>query len=433
VSAAPQLRRVVSRWEVVALAINDVIGSGVYLLPASAAALLGAASPLAVLVAGFAVLLIVLCFAEAASLFDTPGSGAVYAREAFGEFAGWQVGWMTWLARVASVGSLSAGFAQALGALWPAAASEPARSAVIVALIVVLGALNVIGVKAGARAASLLALAKLLPLVALIACGAFAIEWSRFENAARPSLAGLREAALLLLFAYAGFENTAAAAGEHRDPRRDVPFALLVQMGVVTALYALVQLVVVGVLEHPERSASPLADAMGELTGPVGAALLGLGALVSIAGTNAGTILAGPRYLYVIAHSGALPARLARIHPRFHTPHLAIVAQCVASLPLALTGSFAELAALSVIARLTTYVGTAGAVIVLRRRMPASARSLRLPLGPAIPLAAIAVCVVLASAATRANLIAGGLALTAGGLLWALRRRAAALPPPPAE
>jgi amino acid transporter len=212
-----------------------------------------------------------------------------------------------------------------------------------------------------------------------------------------------------------------------------VPFALLVQMGVVTALYALVQLVVVGVLEHPERSASPLADAMGELTGPVGAALLGLGALVSIAGTNAGTILAGPRYLYVIAHSGALPARLARIHPRFHTPHLAIVAQCVASLPLALTGSFAELAALSVIARLTTYVGTAGAVIVLRRRMPASARSLRLPLGPAIPLAAIAVCVVLASAATRANLIAGGLALTAGGLLWALRRRAAALPPPPAE
>jgi amino acid transporter len=424
VSAAPQLRRVVSRWEVVALALNDVIGSGVYLLPATAAALLGGASPLAVLLAGFAVLLIVLCFAEAASLFDAPGSGAVYARAAFGEFAGWQVGWMTWLARVASVGSLSAGFAQALGALWPAAASEPARSLIISALIVGLGALNVRGVKAGARAGAALALAKLLPLLALIACGAFAIEWSRFASASAPSLAGLREAALLLLFAYAGFENTAAAAGEHRDPRRDVPFALLVQIGVVTALYALVQLVVVGVLADPANSASPLADAMRAVTGEAGAALLGLGALVSIAGTNAGTILAGPRYLYAIAQSGALPAWLARIHPRFHTPHLAIAAQCAASLPLALTGSFAELAALSVIARLTTYVGTAAAVIVLRRRMPASARSVRLPFGPAIPLAAIAVCALLASAATRANLVAGAGALAVGGALWWRRKPA---------
>ena len=134
-SAAPQLRRVVSRWEVVALALNDVIGSGVYLLPATAAALLGGASPLAVLLAGFAVLLIVLCFAEAASLFDAPGSGAVYARAAFGEFAGWQVGWMTWLARVASVGSLSAGFAQALGALWPAAGSEAAHGLIIAEIL----------------------------------------------------------------------------------------------------------------------------------------------------------------------------------------------------------------------------------------------------------------------------------------------------------
>jgi len=291
-------------------------------------------------------------------------------------------------------------------------------------LIAGLGALNVIGVKAGARAAWVLALAKLLPLVALIACGVFAIEWSRFEEASAPSLAGLREAALLLLFAYAGFENTAAAAGEHRDPRRDVPFALLVQIGVVTALYALVQLVVVGVLAEPEKSASPLADAMGALVGPAGAALLGLGALVSIAGTNAGTILAGPRYLYAIAHSGALPSWLARIHPRFRTPHLAIVVQCVVSLPLALTGSFAELAALSVIARLVTYVSTAAAVIVLRRRMPSTPRTLRLPFGPAIPLAAVAVCLVLASAATRANLVAGALALAVGGVLW-WRRKAA--------
>src|SRR5688500_19172180 len=117
----PTLKRAVSRWEIVGLALNDVIGSGVYLLPAAAAALLGAASVWAVLLAGFAVLLLVLCFAEAASHFDEPGSGYLYTREAFGAFIGFEVGWMTWLARIASVASLSHGFALALGSFCPAA------------------------------------------------------------------------------------------------------------------------------------------------------------------------------------------------------------------------------------------------------------------------------------------------------------------------
>ncbi len=120
-SSQPTFRRAVSRWEIVGFSVNDVIGSGVYLLPAAAAAILGAASVGAVVLAGFAVLLLVLCFAEAGSYFDRPGSAYLYTREAFGELVGFEVGWMTWLARVSSVASLSVGFAQALGYLWPAA------------------------------------------------------------------------------------------------------------------------------------------------------------------------------------------------------------------------------------------------------------------------------------------------------------------------
>src|SRR5687768_13283443 len=159
-TSATGLRRVVTRWELVGIAINDVIGSGVYLLPAAAAALLGPASLWAVLLAGFAVLLLVLCFAEAASHFDEPGSGYIYTREAFGNFVGFEVGWMTWLARVASVASLSNGFYQALtflrdrfepvAALWP----EPewvARTAIIAVPLAILTWINVVGVKHGAR------------------------------------------------------------------------------------------------------------------------------------------------------------------------------------------------------------------------------------------------------------------------------------------
>ena len=153
---APALRRVVSRWQIVTLALNDVIGSGIYLLPAAAAALLGPQSVWAVVVAGGAVLLIVLCFAEAATYFDQPGGAYLYARTAFGDFIGFEVGWMTWLARTASVASLSAGFAQAAAFLWPAAVGGWERATAIVVPTLVLTYLNYIGIRSGVRTAVVL-------------------------------------------------------------------------------------------------------------------------------------------------------------------------------------------------------------------------------------------------------------------------------------
>ncbi|MGH6961837.1 MAG: amino acid permease, partial [Dongiaceae bacterium] len=175
-AGAPALLRVATRWEIVALSLNDVIGSGVYLLPAAAAAMLGAASLWAVVAAGVAVLLVVLCFAEAGSYFDRPGGAYLYARTAFGDLIGFEVGWMTWLARVASVASLSAGFAQALGFLWPAARAGTGRSLAIALPLLALTAINVAGVKWGVRAAVVLAVGKIVPLLVFIGAGLFAME-----------------------------------------------------------------------------------------------------------------------------------------------------------------------------------------------------------------------------------------------------------------
>src|SRR5579863_2305308 len=130
-STGPGLLRAISRWQLVGLAINDVVGSAVFLLPATAAALLGAASVWAVILAGFAVALIVLCFAEASSYFDQPGGAYLYTREAFGSFAGFEVGWMTWLARVATLASLANGLVQAIAYLWPTAANRWLRIAIM--------------------------------------------------------------------------------------------------------------------------------------------------------------------------------------------------------------------------------------------------------------------------------------------------------------
>ena len=423
-SSETGLRRVVTRWELVGIAINDVIGSGVYLLPAAAAALLGPASLWAVLLAGGAVLLLVLCFAEAASHFDEPGSGYVYTREAFGPFIGFEVGWMTWLARVASVASLSNGFAQAMTFIWPGAGHGFMRVLMVALPLALLTWINVVGVKQGARAAAFFTIAKILPLVVLIAFGIFAINSSLIFPVPAPDVANLGEAALLLLFAYAGFENTAAAAGEYKDPRRDVPFALLTMLVVVTTLYTLVQLVALGTLPDLAQrvEGAPLADAAAIVLGSGAGLMMTAGAAISIGGNIGSTMLAGPRYLYALAVDGFGPRALGRVHPRYGTPAAAILTQAVIAGALAFSGSFVQLAMLSIIARMSTYIGTAAAVPFLRRRYPRTEKTVVLPGGPLIPILALIMSFALLASATAWNLIAGAIALAVGAVLYLLKR-----------
>ena len=421
-TSSPGFRRVVSRWEIVAFSVNDVIGSGVYLLPAAAAMVLGAASVGAVVLAGFAVLLLVLCFAEAASHFDRPGGAYLYTRHAFGELAGFEVGWMTWIARVSSVASLSVGFAQALTYFWPAVQTGWGRGLAITVPLLALTLINVIGVKSGVRTAVFLSISKTVPLLIFIAAGVFAFSPAVFAEAGRAPRSGTwGEAALLLLFAYAGFENTAAPAGEFKNPRRDVPFALIAQIVIVTLIYSAVQGVALGTLPGVASSQTPLAGAARLFLGSWGGWLMTFGAVVSILGTNSNTVLSGPRYLFALAEAGFGPRALAHLHPRFRTPWIAVLLQSVIALPLALGGSFAGLAKLSVMARLATYLGTAVAVPVLRRKLGPTA--VRLPGGWLIPGAAALVCIALAASAKAENLVAAAVAVVAGLGIYALRRK----------
>ncbi len=419
------LLRAVSRWQIVALSVNDVIGSGVYLiLPVAAAQLLGPASVWAILVAGFAVLLLVLCFAEASSLFDRPGGAIVYTQAAFGDFVGFEVGWMTWIARISSIAGLSVFFARAVGYLWPAAKSGVGQWLTIVLPLLVLTAINVRGVKSGAHTAVVLAWGKVVPLVLFDVVGIFWVDWNRIFPVPMPQRANFMKAALLVLFAYAGFENTPAPAGEFRDPKRDVPFALIMQIVIVTAIYTAVQLVALGTVPNLGASPTPLADAATMMIGPVGGLILTLGAVLSVLGTNNNTVLAGPRYLYALAEMGKLPRVFGKIHPRYRTPYIAILTQTGVALLLMLTGTAEELAVLSAIARLATYIGTAAAVPVLRRKLPATERTIRLPGGPLIPIAALAICLLFLSAAEAKNWIAGGIALAVGAAIYAAARPA---------
>jgi len=417
-----ELKRTASRVQILGLALNDVIGSGIYLLPAAATALLGHGSVWAVLGAGAVVSLLVLCFAEAGTHFDRAGGAYLYTRAAFGPLPGFAVGWMTWLARVASVASLSAGFAQAIAYGLPALGEGTARALVIALPLLALTALNLVGARAGVGTAMVLVVGKLIPLALFVAAGVIGFSSEVFLEQIASTPGSFADAAFLLLFAYAGFENTPAAAGEYKNPRRDVPVALLQHIVFVTVLYVVVQALALGTLPGLAGSESPLAEAASGLLGGWAGIVLTIGAAVSILGTNGNTVFAGPRYLFALAKDGFGPSWLAGVHPRWRTPAAAILTQTVVALPLALTGGFVELAKLSVVARLATYFATALAVPVLRRRSSETGR-FRIPGGPVVPVLAAVLTVGLAASASLDKLIMGAVALVVGALIYLVFRR----------
>ncbi len=424
----PEVLRAVGRWQLVGLSVNDVIGSGIYLLPAAAAALLGPASLWAVLLAGIAVSLLVLCFAQAASFYDHQAGGSyLYAREAFGPLAGFEVGWMLLLTRISSAAALSNGLAEAVTHFWPMAATGSVRIAIIVGSLLLLTWINVIGVRAAARTGVFLAISKLVPLAMFILIGAFFVDMSRASPLAIGSIPvqDLAKGALLLLFAFAGFENMPTAAAEYRNPRRDVPFAMITMIVTVTLIYVGVQWVALGTLPGLGESSTPLADASAQFGGAWLALILTVGAAISILGTNSNTIMFGPRYLHALAEDGYGPKVLTRIHPRYRTPAVAVVVVGVFSTILALSGSFVQLALLSVVARLVGYVAVSLSVLVLRKRHGNREGAIRLPGGPLIPIAATVLSLALLASAGVYNLLAGALALVTGVLIYRFWRRPA--------
>lgn len=413
----PPLVRAIGRWSLTAAIVNGVIGSAIFGMPAQIAELTGAWSPLAYLLAGLGILTIVLCFAEVGSRFDEPGGPYLYAREAFGGFVGFQAGWLTFWIRVTALAANLNIFVQYLSAVAPAAAQPLARALTMTALVALITVNNVRGVREATWTVNLFTVAKLLPLLLLVLLGLPAVSGASLASQAVPA-PDWTHAILLLVFAYGGFETPLIPAGEARDPRRDTGFALLAALALIASVYMLVQLVVIGVSPRIAGDAAPVATAMGALLGPWGVTLASLTAMASIYGYSTGNVLQSPRVLFSMAERGELPAALARVHPRFRTPDVSIVAYAGLSLALALYGSFAWNATLSAIVRLITYGLTCLALLVFRRRAPVSAPGFSAPGGPFVALAGAGFCLWLLTTRSFAQIWVLLAMIAVGAALW---------------
>ena len=195
-----------------------------------------------------------------------------------------------------------------------------------------------------------------------------------------------------------------------------------------TLVYILVQVVCLGTLSGLAKDATPVASAAARFLGPAGAALMALGAILSTTGTNSTILLIGPRMLYALAQGGQLPAVFGRVHPRFRTPHVAVILFCASTLALALSGTFALLAALNAVARLLYSITTCAAVPVLRRCVPVVERSFTLRAGWLIPALGIIASVFLLTGINRSQALIGAAGLLSGALVYATTRNPAAKP-----
>ena len=422
------LVRAVGFWGLVAMCINAVVGSGVFLLPSETFRLLGPFSLWAPVLFALPVFVLVLCFAAAASHFEGPGGAFLYAGTAFGDFVGFETGWMNWLARVTSLAALANGFVVSLARLWPPAEEPTIRAALIAGTLLGLALVHAAGVRYGAGTIYAFTFSKLFPLLLFVVVALAMLPRNPLPASLSLPPQGTQwgEAALFMLFAYAGFENLGVPAGEFKNPRRDVPLALLVGIFAIALLYALTQLAAMAVLPDLASTKTPIADAAAALVGHAGAVLVTAGALVSMLGTNSGTMLDGSRLLYALSQ-GRRPYRLASyVHPHLRTPVVAIALHVGVAIPLALAGSFAKLALISAVARMTTYLVTCAAVPRLEKLSPGS---FRIPawiawLGTAMSLGLFAYLLI----KTPARMLAAVLALGVGALLYGADRltRAAA-------
>jgi len=414
-----KLVRAVGFGGLVAMCINAVVGSGVFLLPSESYKLLGPFSLWAPLLFAIPVFILVLCFAEAASHFSEPGGAYLYARTAFGDFVGFETGWMNWIARLTSLASLSNGFVLSLAFLWPSVGQGNARIAIILSTLLILGAIHFVGVKYGAASIYVFTFGKLVPLIGFIVVSLIAFKHNPIPASMHLPGAGTNwsDAALFMLFAYAGFENMGVPAGEYRNPKKDLPRALLAGTLAIAAIYVLTQLGAMATVPDLSKSATPIADAARELVGPIGALIVTLGALLSMAGTNSGTVLEGSRMLYALSLDRRM-GPISYVHPRFRTPSVAIVIHVGLAMILAVQGSFVTLALLSAVARLTTYLFTCAGVPFLRPR----AERFR-PAGLILPVLGVAASLLICISLTRDKLLMGLYALVAGALVYALSAR----------
>ncbi len=375
------------------LVVNGLIGAGIFGLPSGAAALAGEYSVLVYAFCALLILPIILCFAELGSYFRGTGGPIRYGTLAFGSFVGFQGGWLYYLARLISFSANTVLLTDSIAYFIEGAGTGTGRIISLAVICIGLSVINVLGSVESIRSMTLFTVIKfavliLLPLGGFILLGAEVIP--SFETPIPPSQ-DLGAAALLLIYAFVGFEGAVVPAGEAKRPERDMPLGLLLGLAVVAILYMLIQLVSQAAVPDLANSKTPLLDVSASLFGSTGAILLMVGVAASVLANLVSSMFSATRVTYALSLEKSLPRWFGEVHSQYLTPANSVIFFGVAAFLLAAFGSFTVLAAMTVLSRLFLYGMSCAAIPKLRPQFRGEGRFI-LKGGYAIPVLGIGAC-----------------------------------------
>jgi basic amino acid/polyamine antiporter, APA family len=417
--------RSIGRWTMTALVINTIIGSGVFGLPAELTRLLGRASPFAIIIGALGVAIIMACMAEVASQFPEPGGPYHYVRTTFGPFLGIQIGWFHLLSAIGGFAAVAHLFMDYLATFVHLRTLE--RDSLLAMVIAIPMVANYVGVRSGANLSNIMTVAKMAPLALLILLGlGRLVHQAQVIHAPEllsPGLSNWVRALVFLIFLYGGWEDSLIVAGEVNEPRRTIPFGLLLGLLVCTALYILLQFITLATI-GTDVTDRPLAAVASVLIGSGGAAVVAITAMVSTYGWISATLLSGPRLVYSLAAQGDFPGLFAKLHPRFQTPSVAIILYAITGWLLAVSGSFLWIVALSAASMIIYYAATCACLGRLRRLHP-HADAFRVPFGRTLSMVAVGIALLLLNGLKGSEVLLMGVTalIAAANWLWVRRRR----------
>ncbi|MET0638144.1 MAG: amino acid permease [Chitinophagaceae bacterium] len=425
-SAKESLRREIGVRSLVLAILNITVGSGIFIIPALLAAGLGAAAILAYLVCGLLIFLIALCFAEIGSSTTKSGGAYSYIETAFGPYAGFLANNVFWIGGgVVSDAAIANALADTLKFFFPSLAIDGFRMLFLVLVFIALTVLNVRSVKNGVRLVEVATLTKLFPLIGLVILSAAYVEPSNLRWLIRPTVENIGAASLLLWYAFIGLEGPLSNGGEIKNPKRTVPLGLLLGVFTVLVLYIGIQLVTQGVLgeQLATNAEAPLAAVAGVVIGKWGTVLITIIMVIAMLGALSGELLSLPRILFAGARDGLMPSPLAKVHPVFQTPYIAVIVYGSLGCLLAVSGGFKQLATITSASILLLYLGVVLASVKLRRDGTSKrGQGFRMPGGITVPVVASAGIIWLLSNLSGEELTGMGIFLLVfSGIYFALK------------
>lgn len=415
---------------IILLGINGIIGSGIFLLPNQVASLMGTAGIFSLIFDALLAISIAMCFAQAATYYDEDGGPYLYAKDAFGDFVGFEVGFVTWAIQIIAEATMAVAFATALGATFPALANIWAKNITVTVLLGLMALMNIAGVKVSKIVNNIVTLSKLIPLLLFVTMGIFFIHGGNFTPLfphGHYTAGHFGAAAVTMFYAFAGFERVVVAAGDMKNPKKNLPRALLIMVGIVLAFYLLIQTVCTGVLGASAlgHTTAPIQTAFAKFAGGFGNSLVAAGTLLSTGGFLVASSYVTPRSGVALAEHHMMPSMIAK-HNSKHAPYVAILISIGISILIAWSGQFGYLAQISAVSRFAQYIPTCLAVLVFRRTRATAADRFQLPLGPVIPVVAVAVSIWLLFQVTALQAVLGlGALIVAIPFYFLMSRQAA--------